>query len=118
MSANVSSTSRRRPKTVTSSWPVNASSMCALSEPVCFHWATNSFCERLAIRVVTAIDSGMVTSAITASSGEMTSIRTTTPTTVSSEVSSWLSVCCRLWAMLSMSLVTRLSRSPRGWVSK
>ena len=27
--------------------------------------------------------------------------------------SSWLRVCCKLWAMLSMSLVTRLSRSPR-----
>ena len=43
---------------------------------------------------------------------------TSTPTTVSSEVSSWLSVCCRLCAMLSMSLVTRLSSSPRGWLSK
>ncbi len=39
-------------------------------------------------------------------------------TTVSSEVSSWLSVCCRLCATLSMSFVTRLSSSPRGWASK
>ena len=38
--------------------------------------------------------------------------------TVSREVSSWLIVCCRDWAMLSMSLVTRLSSSPRGVESK
>ena len=43
---------------------------------------------------------------------------TSTPTTVSSEVSSWLSVCCSVCAMLSMSLVTRLSSSPRGCWSK
>ena len=30
------------------------------------------------------------------------------------EVSSWLSVCCMPWARLSMSLVTRLRRSPAG----
>ena len=34
---------------------------------------------------------------------------------VSSEVRSWLIVCCSVWEMLSMSLVTRLSSSPRGW---
>ena len=44
-------------------------------------------------------------------------IITSTPMMVSTEVSSWLSVCWRLWATLSMSLVTRLSRSPRGWLS-
>ena len=63
---------------------------------------------------MTTIDTGIVTSAMTASSGEMTNIMTSTPTTVSSEVSSWLIVCCRLVEMLSMSLVTRLSTSPRG----
>ena len=42
------------------------------------------------------------------------SIITTTPMIVSTDVSSWLSDCCRLWATLSMSLVTRLSRSPRA----
>ena len=62
-------------------------------------------------------DTGIVTSATSASSGEMMNIMISTPTTVSSEVSIWLRVCCRLWAMLSMSLVTRLSRSPRGWRS-
>ena len=90
------STSRWRPNTLTSSWPVNASSMCALSAPVCFHCATNCFCERLAIRVVTSIESGI---------GDQRDQRQqrrdrrtsspSTPTTVSSEVSSWLSVCCR-----------------------
>ena len=53
-----------------------------------------------------------------ASSGEIHTIIETIATTVSSEVSSWLRVCCRLWATLSMSLVTRLSSSPRGWPSK
>ena len=60
----------------------------------------------------------MVTSAIRASSGETTNIMISTPTTVSSAVSSWLSVCCIDWAMLSMSLVTRLRSSPRVDLSK
>ena len=85
---------------------------------MCVHWAMNCFCERFAICLVTTTDSGTATSAISASSGEITNIITSTPTTVSSEVSSWLSVCCRLCEMLSMSLVTRLSSSPRGWLSK
>ena len=44
---------------------------------------------------MTSIDSGIVTSAISASSGEIQNIIASTPTTVSSEVSSWLIVCCR-----------------------
>ena len=64
--------------------------MWALSAPVCVHWAMNCCCDRLAICVVTTTDSGTATSAISASSGEMTNIITSTPTTVSSEVSSWL----------------------------
>ena len=78
----------------------------------------NSFCDRLPITAVTSTDTGMVTSAMSASSGETTNIITVTPTTVSSEVSSWLSVCCSAWATLSMSLVTRLSSSPRVCRSK
>ena len=34
------------------------------------------------------------------------------------EVSSWLRPCCRVVVTLSMSLVTRLSTSPWGWLSK
>jgi len=67
--------------------------------------------------VVTRV-SGTVTSAITASSGESSSIITITPMTVSSDVTTWLSDCCRLCEMLSTSLVTRLSSSPRLTVSK
>ena len=55
-----------------------------------------------------------MTSAIDASSGEIVNIITVTPTSVSSDVTIWLVVCCRLCARLSMSLVTRLSRSPRS----
>ena len=58
-------------------------------------------------------DTGTVVSATTASSGEIVNIMIATPISSRTEVSIWLSVCCRLWAMLSMSLVTRLSRSPR-----
>ena len=67
-------------------------------------------------RIVSS-DAGIVISAIIASSGEMRNIITTTPMIVSTEVSIWLRVCWRLCATLSMSLVTRLSRSPRGCVS-
>ena len=83
-----------------------------------FHCWTKWRCERLPIVAVTTIESGIVTRAISASSGEITNIIPTMATTVSSEVSSWLRVCCRLCATLSMSLVTRLSSSPRGWASK
>ena len=89
------------------------SSMSAFSSPVCFHCATNSFCERLATRPVITTVNGIVTRAITVSSGETRNIITITPTTVSSEFSIWLRVCCSDWATLSMSLVTRLSSSPR-----
>ena len=73
---------------------------------------------RLPIIAVTTMVIGIVTRARSASSGEIHTIIATIATTVSSEVSSWLSVCCRLCATLSMSLVTRLSSSPRGCPSK
>ena len=61
---------------------------------------------------------GIVTRAISANVGEMENIIATTKMTVSSEFNIWLIVCCRLWDTLSMSLVTRLNNSPRGWRSK
>jgi hypothetical protein len=64
------------------------------------------------------MDAGTANSAMSVRIGEMLNIIASTPTTVSTDVSSWLSVCCRLCAMLSMSLVTRLSSSPRGCWSK
>ena len=92
--------------------------MWPLSSPVVRHCATNCFCARFPITPVTSTEIGMVIRAIRASSGETTNIMITTPITVSSDVSSWDSVCCRAWEMLSMSLVTRLSSSPRGERSK
>ncbi len=115
--SKVASVSRRRPNTVASSWPVNASSIWAFSRPVRRHWSTNSPWERPMTARLTSSVSGTVTRATSARVGEMTSIIATTPTTVSSDVSSWLIVCCSVWLMLSMSLVTRLSSSPRGWAS-
>ena len=67
---------------------------------------------------VTRTDSGTEMSATTASSGEMITIIVSTPTSVSSELSSWLMVCCIVCWTLSMSFVTRLSSSPRGLLSK
>ena len=67
---------------------------------------------------VTPIDIGTVMSEMAASSGLIHSIIPSTPTIVSAEVSSWLSPCCSVVVTLSMSLVTRLSRSPCGWLSK
>jgi hypothetical protein len=70
--------------------------------------------ERAVISFIVKIEIGTVTSVIKASNGEIEIIMMTTPMMVSVDVSSMLSVCCRLWATLSMSLVTRLRRSPRG----
>jgi len=58
-----------------------------------------------------------VTTATRASTGEIQNMMPSTPTSDMVDVSSWLRVCWRLWATLSMSLVTRLRRSPRAWPS-
>ena len=85
--------------------------------PVCAHWAANCVCERLATKIVTTIESGTVSSEMTASSGLIQSIIASTPMIVQTAVMSWVSVCWSELAMLSMSLVTRLRMSPRGWLS-
>ena len=55
---------------------------------------------------------------MTARIGLIVSIRMSTPMTVRSDVMSWVRLCWSVWPMLSMSLVTRLRTSPRGWPSK
>ena len=92
--------------------------MWALSRPVRRHWSMNMPWLRFITAPVTNIVIGTVTSATSASCQEIVNIMTTTKTTVSSDVSSWLIVCCSDWLTLSMSLVTRLSSSPRGCLSK
>ena len=109
-----SSTSCWRPNAFTMAWPVKVSSICALSTPVLPHWARNFGRARAATTRMPKTDTGTVVSATSASSGEIVNIITATPMSSSTDVSIWLSVCCRLWARLSRSLVTRLSRSPRG----
>ncbi len=59
-----------------------------------------------------------MTTVSSVSSGEIVSIITSTAITVSSEVSSWLIVIDNEVEMLSTSLVTLLSTSPRCRVSK
>ena len=70
------------------------------------------------MRTVTTSDAGTASSEMTARIGLIVSIMISTPTIVSSDVMSWVRLCWSDWPMLSMSLVTRLSRSPRGWPSK
>ena len=55
---------------------------------------------------------------MTASSGLISSIIPSTPMIVNTAVRSWVRLCWRVGAMLSMSLVTRLSVSPRAWPSR
>ena len=71
-----------------------------------------------AIARVASNDNGTVSTVITTSSGEMDSIIASTATTVRTAVSSWLIVIDSDDWMLSMSLVTRLSNSPRWRPSK
>ena len=92
--------------------------MWPFSLPVVDHCRTNCGCARLPIQVTIRTEAGTVTSAISASSHEIQNIIASTPTIVSSEVTTWLRVCCSDWARLSMSLVTRLRISPRGCRSK
>ena len=87
--------------------------MWALSLPVLAHCATKCRCERRAMARVAHSDSGTVTTVSSVSSGEMVSIATSTATNVRTEVSSWLIVIDSDVWMLSTSLVTRLSTSPR-----
>jgi len=96
---------------------VNVSSICELRSPVLFHWEMNLGRDRRATARMPHTETGTVVSATTARSGEMVNIITAVPMSNSTEVSIWLSVCCRLCATLSMSLVTRLRRSPRDCLS-
>ena len=79
----------------------------------CFHCEMNSGRARCATARMPHTETGTVVSATTASNGEIVNIMIAVPMSSSTDVSIWLSVCCRLCATLSMSLVTRLSRSPR-----
>ena len=70
------------------------------------------------MKIVAASDTGTTSRETTARIGLISSIMISTPTIVSSDVIIWVRLCWSDWPMLSMSLVTRLSRSPRGWPSK
>ncbi len=72
------------------------------------------FFERAVMNFITINELGTSTTVSVASSGEIVYIMMITPVMVSVALSIWLSDCCRHIAMLSMSLVTRPSRSPRG----
>ncbi|MBN9325972.1 MAG: thioesterase family protein, partial [Cellulomonas sp.] len=110
--------SARRPNTLTSAWPENDSSTRAFSRPTLRHWMPNAFCERgPMIPKITPIN-GRDTRATSASFQLIENIMTSTPITVSTEVSAPDSDCCMVCVMLSMSLVTREISSPRCTRSK
>ena len=92
--------------------------MWPLSRPVLAHCATNNVRDRRVIARMMNSDNGTRATVISVSSGEMTIIITSTATTVRTAVSSWLIVSDTEVAMLSTSLVTRLSNSPRWRESK
>ena len=95
-------------------WPVKDSSTSVLSRPVWSHCSTKRGRDRRVMSRMRYSESGMLTSATSARGGEMTNMMMIVPTSMNVFVNSWLMVCCRLWARLSMSLVTRLRRSPRA----
>ena len=106
-----------RPKTLTSSWPEKVSSMwrveAAGAPPLGDELPLGALHDR-----ARATNSGTATSATTASSGEIENIMRARRRPSAATSSSWLIVCWRVWLTLSMSLVTRLSSSPRGCRSK
>ena len=63
-------------------------------------------------------ETGTTSTEMRASSQLMESIMISTPTIVSAAVMICVMLCCSDCEMLSMSLVMRLSTSPRGWSSK
>ena len=109
--------SRWRPKAFTTAWPVNVSSMSPFSCPVVRHWSMNFARDLAAIFFMVSMDDGITRRATSASCHDTVNIITMTPTMVRSDVMSWLRDCWRLWLMLSMSFVTRLSSSPRECLS-
>jgi len=113
-----SMTSSWRPKTFTTLWPVKTSSIWPSRSPVRSHCAANCFCERRAMNSVATTESGTTRTEMRARIQLIESIMSSTPTMVRAAVMSCVSVCCRVWEMLSMSFVIRLRTSPRGWSSK
>lgn len=78
------------------------------------HCAMKRFLDFPAMNLIVYIVIGTVATATSESSGEIVNIMMSVPITVSTEMNNMLKLWARLCAMLSMSLVTRLSRSPRG----
>ena len=93
---------------------MQSSSINPFSSPVLRHWSLNFGCEAAVRTKASAPDAATANSAISVSLGDSHSIIDNTPSRLNVDISTWLSTCCRLWLMLSMSLLTRLSTSLRG----
>ena len=92
--------------------------MWAFSRPVLVHWAMKRCWERRVIARVASSNIGTDSSAIRVNSGEIDTIIASAARTVRIDVTSWLIVSDSDDWMLSTSLVTRLSNSPRCCPSK
>ena len=94
---SVASTSRWRPNTLTSAWPVNVSSIVRVELAGVLPLRDELLLRALArSAAVTTIETGTVDQRDQRQQRrDRRTSSTSTPTTVSSEVSSWLSVCCR-----------------------
>lgn len=110
-SAKTRRVSSSRPKTRTSACPEKASSTRPFRRPVRAHCSAKLFCERGPTIPMTTPVSGSATRATRASCQEIENIITSTPTTVSRLVIALDRDCCSAWFRLSMSLVTRRSRT-------
>ena len=87
--------------------------MCPLRVPVDAHWTTNWGCDRLAMMAVMTSDKGTARMEMSASNGLMVSIMIEHAHDGQERRDELRQALLERGAMLSMSLVTRLSRSPR-----
>ncbi len=107
-----------RPKTVTSWCPVIISSTWPFTFPVAAHCRPNRGWARLPMAFAPHSVTGTVSSTTAVSSGEIVSIMTGTPSSISRLNTMRWNTCWTVWVRLSMSLVTVDSTSPLDRESK
>jgi len=93
--------------------PVNISSIWPLISPVLSHCSRKYLRERLVIRRTSSSEGGKIAMVMNVISQLMRIIMINTPMTITTEEIIWMTFSRRVLLMLSMSLTTRLSKSPR-----
>ena len=107
-----------RPKALITSWPVKNSSSWECSSPVLDHCSVKWACDLRATSTVSSVETGTVSRAIRARSGESHSIMASAPKSIRTDMMSWLSSWLSACETLSTSLVALLRTSPRCCSSK